>query len=242
MEQYSAFARVYDLFMNNIPYEEWADLVGEKLSQYHVKNSILELGCGTGTFSFLLEEKGYEVVGIDCAPEMVKESNKKAKKLRSNCSFELQDMRVIEQEKVFDGVISVCDSINYLSEEFDLQSVFEGVRNVLNAGGIFLFDVKTEKFYKELGDNVFTDENENGAYIWKNSYDEESRNNFYEITFFIKKKKNLYTKVCEEHMQHVFSEEEIIRCAQNAGFELKEKFGDWVQREYYLFERKNTNE
>ena len=56
MEQYSAFARVYDLFMNNIPYEEWADLVGEKLSPYHVKNSILELGCGTGTFSFLLEE------------------------------------------------------------------------------------------------------------------------------------------------------------------------------------------
>ena len=244
MAQYSDFARVYDTFMNNIPYEEWAMLVANKLKEYNGGRKVLELGCGTGTFSFLMEKKGYEVVGIDCAPDMVKEAIKKAKKNKSTCKFELQDMRVIEQEELFDSVISVCDSINYLSEEFDLQSTFDGAFNVLKDGGIFMFDMKTEEFYKSLGENIFVDENEEGCYIWKNFYDEETRDNSYELTFFIKKKKDLYTKVCEEHVQHVFYEEEILRCAKNAGFVLKEKFGDGEakQREYYIFERKYEDE
>ena len=43
---------------------------------------------------------------------------------------------------------------------------------------------------------------------------------------------------------HVFYEEEILRCAKNAGFVLKEKFGDGEakQREYYIFERKYEDE
>lgn len=244
MAQYSDFARVYDTFMNNIPYGEWVEFLTNKIKEYNDGCRILELGCGTGTFSFLMEEKGYSVVGIDCAPDMIKEANRKAKKVKSGCRFELQDMRVIEQEEEFDNVISVCDSMNYLSEEFDLQSTFDGVASVLKKGGLFVFDMKTEEFYKSLGDNVFVDENEDGCYIWKNFYDEESRDNSYELTFFIKKKKDLYTKVCEEHVQHVFYEEEIINCAKNAGFLLKEKIGDGEakQREYYIFERERDDE
>ena len=240
MAQYSDFASIYDTFMNNIPYEEWAEFVAKKLKEYNDGSRILELGCGTGTFSFLLERNGFEIVGIDCSPEMIKEANKKARKNKSMCKFELQDMRVIEQNELFDNVISVCDSMNYLSEEFDLQSTFEGVANSLKSGGVFMFDMKTEEFYKNLGENVFVDENDESCYIWKNFYDGETRDNSYELTFFIKKKKDLYTKVCEEHVQHVFFEEEILRCAKNAGFVFKEKFGDGEakQREYYIFERK----
>lgn len=244
MAQYSDFARVYDTFMNNIPYGEWVEFLTNKIKEYNDGCRILELGCGTGTFSFLMEEKGYSVVGIDCAPDMIKEANRKAKKVKSGCRFELQDMRVIEQEEEFDNVISVCDSMNYLLEEFDLQSTFDGIASVLKKGGLFVFDMKTEEFYKSLGDNVFVDENEDGCYIWKNFYDEESRDNSYELTFFIKKKKDLYTKVCEEHVQHVFYEKEIINCAKNAGFLLKEKIGDGEakQREYYIFERERDDE
>ena len=48
MQAYTSFAEVYDIFMDNIPYEEWADYLDEMLKEYHIPNNmVLELGCGT---------------------------------------------------------------------------------------------------------------------------------------------------------------------------------------------------
>ena len=245
MNAYTAFAPLYDDFMSHIPYEEWGQNIDEYFRKNEIGKNILELGCGTGRFSFIMEKKGYTVIGIDNSEEMVKEALRKAKKNKSTCEFVIQDMRVIEQDKKFDAVISVCDSMNYLADEFDLISVMEGVKEVLLPGGIFLFDMKTEAFYKRLGDLTFTDENENGSYIWKNFYDENTRDNFYEMTFFIHKKKNLYERKCEEHIQHCFTAEEIMESAKKAGLNLREMLdmnmnnpGDYnAQRIYYVFER-----
>lgn len=242
MEAYTAFAGVYDSFMSHIPYEKWADNIHRYLKNNNIGTKILELGCGTGRFTLLMEEKGYKMTGIDNSIEMIKSARKK----KSKSDFILQDMRAIELEESFDGVISVCDSMNYLSEEFDLESVFMGVSGVIKPGGIFIFDLKTEKFYKELGENVYTDDNEFGSYIWKNSYDEDTRDNYYELTFFIHKKKDLYVKRTEEHVQHVFLEDEIKKCAEKTGFLIKAVLDESMevtgnadsQRIYYILERK----
>ena len=246
LSAYSVFASVYDSFMSHIPYEEWGNLIDEYFKNNNIHGDILELGCGTGKFSFIMEKKGYNVIGVDNSPEMIKCASKLAKANKSSCEFVLQDMRVLEQTKQFEAIVSVCDSMNYMTDEFDLESVFEGVSNLLSPSGIFLFDLKTESFYKSLGEQIFTDENENGNYIWKNYYDEENRNNYYELTFFIHKRKGLYEKREEEHLQHVFTRDEIERAADKTGLVVKEtldmKFnnpGDEnAQRIYYVLERK----
>lgn len=246
MSAYTVFASVYDEFMSHIPYDSWGKLIDEYFNRNNIKGNILELGCGTGRFSFILEEKGYNVVGIDNSMEMINAAKALAKKRKSGCDFILEDMRAIEQEGRYNAVISVCDSMNYLSDEFDLISVMEGVKKVLLPGGIFLFDMKTEAFYKSLGENVFTDENELGSYIWENFYDEETRDNSYLLTFFIHKKKNLYEKKTEEHIQHCFSYEEVKLAVHKAGLSLRETLnmsfdglGDSnEERVYYVLERK----
>ena len=49
MEAYTSFAEVYDTFMDNVPYEEWADYLEDRLKEYGVKDGlVLELGCGDG--------------------------------------------------------------------------------------------------------------------------------------------------------------------------------------------------
>ncbi len=49
MEAYTGFAEVYDTFMDNVPYEEWAEYVVGLLKKYGIEDGlVLDLGCGTG--------------------------------------------------------------------------------------------------------------------------------------------------------------------------------------------------
>ena len=72
MEAYTGFASVYDMFMDNIPYEEWCEYIVDLLDTYGVeKESIIaDLGCGTGKITELLSKHGYDMIGIDNAEEM----------------------------------------------------------------------------------------------------------------------------------------------------------------------------
>ena len=59
MEAYTSFAEVYDTFMDNVPYEEWADYLEDRLKEYGVKDGlVLELGCGTGSMTEELDDLG----------------------------------------------------------------------------------------------------------------------------------------------------------------------------------------
>ena len=45
MGAYEKFAQVYDLFMDNIDYENWADYVADRLKEYSITDGlVLELG------------------------------------------------------------------------------------------------------------------------------------------------------------------------------------------------------
>ena len=78
MEAYSEFAHVYDLFMDNIPYEEWCDYLVMLLNKYGIQDGlVLELGCGTGNMTEALRKKGYDMIGIDNSEEMLAEAMEK---------------------------------------------------------------------------------------------------------------------------------------------------------------------
>ena len=75
MEAYGKFARVYDLFMDNIDYEEWADYIQKHLEEQGIRDGlVLELGCGTGTMTELLAASGYDMIGVDNSEEMLAEA------------------------------------------------------------------------------------------------------------------------------------------------------------------------
>lgn len=75
MEAYSDFARVYDIFMDNVEYEKWAEYLIGSLKEYGIEDGIvLELGCGTGVMTELLAESGYDMIGVDNSEEMLGEA------------------------------------------------------------------------------------------------------------------------------------------------------------------------
>ena len=66
MEAYTDFAEVYDTFMDNVPYEKWADYIADRLGRAGIRDGlVLELGCGTGTLTQLLARRGYDMIGVE---------------------------------------------------------------------------------------------------------------------------------------------------------------------------------
>lgn len=221
MDAYTSFARVYDTFMDNIPYKEWSDYLIGLLKEHGVQDGlVLDLGCGTGNMTELLAEKGYDMIGVDNAEEMLEIAIEKREESGHDILYLLQDMREFELYGTVRAVVSICDSVNYITEEEDLQEVFELVNNYLDPEGIFIFDFNTLYKYQEiLGDRTIAENREECSFIWDNYYYEDERINEYELSLFIKEEDNLYRKYEETHFQRAYTLEEMIRLIKQSGME-----------------------
>ena len=222
MESYGKFASVNDMFQDNVNYREWTEYIVETLAQDEIKDGlVLELGCGTGTVTEMLAEAGYDMIGIDNSEEMLAEAMEKRVESGHNILYLLQDMQDFELYGTVRAVISVCDSMNYLTDEEDLEYVFALVNNYLDPGGLFVFDMNTIHKYRDvIGDTTIAEDREDGSFIWENSYDQEKNLNVYELALFLPREDGLYEKCEEEHVQRAYSIETIKRMIEKAGMEL----------------------
>ena len=72
MKEYTGFAEVYDMFMDNVPYDKWAKYLQKLLKENGAKEGIVcELGCGTGKMTRRLRDMGYDMIGIDISQDML---------------------------------------------------------------------------------------------------------------------------------------------------------------------------
>lgn len=263
MQAYTGFAQVYDIFMDNVPYDEWTNYLVGLLKEYGLHSGlVLELGCGTGSITRRLAAKGFDMIGVDISEEMLEiareieynrdfdcseefiEGNELPE--RSNILYLQQDMREFELYGTVSAVVSICDSMNYITSEEDLLKVFQLVNNYLDGGGIFIFDMNTVHKYKDiLGDNTIAENREDCSFIWDNYYYEDKMINEYDVTIFVKvdeevedeveadKKEalnegheknrdssvSLYEKYEELHYQKAYTIDTVIRLIEKAGME-----------------------
>ena len=233
MEAYMDFARVYDIFMDDTPYEEWCDclvgllekyrdndigVINPNLQQEH--NSILDLGCGTGTLTELLARRGYDMIGIDNAQEMLQIAMDKRDRSGLDILYLQQDMRSFELYGAVGAVVSVCDSINYLLEEEDVVQTFRLVNNYLLPDGIFIFDFNTVyKYEVVIGDTTIAENREQCSFIWDNYYHEEEQINEYDLTVFVREddRADTYRRFQETHYQRGYNPEQMRDCLRQAG-------------------------
>ena len=221
MEAYTGFAAVYDMFMDNIPYEEWSRYLISLLKEHGIEDGlVLDLGCGTGSVTELLAEAGYDMIGVDLSEEMLQIAMEKRMESGHDILYLLQDMREFELYGTVRAVVSICDSMNYILEKEELRRVFALVNNYLDPGGIFIFDLNTEYKYREiLGSSTIAEEREESSFIWENTYDEEERMNEYDLTLFIQEEDDLYRKYQETHYQKAYSLSEVREALEEAGME-----------------------
>ena len=233
MEAYTSFARVYDIFMDNVPYKEWADYLGKILKEYGIDDGlVLDLGCGTGSMTEMLASSGYDMIGVDNAEEMLEIAMEKKVESGHDILYLLQDMREFELYGTVRAVISACDSVNYITDDEDLTEVFRLVNNYLDPEGLFVFDFNTEYKYREiLGEQTIAEDREECSFIWDNYYDEDERINEYELTLFVRDEEQpqLYRKYQEEHFQRAYTLEQIRHMLMEAGLEYVTAYDDYTK-------------
>lgn len=218
MEAYEGFASLYDIFMDNIDYSAWADYIKRIWDRFGIDPELVcDIGCGTGSVTAALAGEGCDMIGIDISEEMLAIAREKS----PDSLFLCQDMQSFELYGTVGSIISVCDSVNYITEPSGLLQVFKLVNNYLDPGGLFIFDMNTEYKFKEiLADNNFSEAREDCAFIWENYYDEDEKINEYAMTFFAKNEDGSYLRFDELHCEAAYSPEEIRLMLEESGLEI----------------------
>ncbi len=222
MEAYTGFAQVYDIFMDNIPYDEWGAYVADILERYGVRDGlVLDMGCGTGAMTRYLNRRHYDMIGIDNSEEMLAIAREKSGAEDAGILYLLQDMRSFELYGTVRAAVSICDSMNYILDEDGLSQVFALVNNYLDPGGLFIFDLNTVyKYQKILGEQTIAENREDCSFIWDNYYYEDEMINEYDLSIFVREKDALFRRFQEIHYQRAWPLETVRTLLEKSGLEV----------------------
>ena len=138
------YAGAYDALYQDKDYAGECALI-ERLLQRYANGpirSICDLGCGTGNHALPLAARGYEVVGVDRAPDMLAQARQKQAAMpTASIVFQQGDLRSLALRRTFDAVVMMFAVLGYQLEDADVLAALQTARRHLRPGGLFLYDV-----------------------------------------------------------------------------------------------------
>ncbi len=224
---YDAIASVYDSINSEIDYSAWADFIEKCFSRFLPQRPslVLDLACGTGSMTFELQKRGYDMIGADMSEEMLFKAYDKAYDNEiSNILFIKQDMRDFELYGTVGAIVCCLDSINYLTSNSDLEKCFACAHNYLDPDGLFIFDVNTPyKFENTYGNNHYifedTDSDGNTAFCgWQNDYDTATGLCKFYLSVFTESEDGRYDRSDEEQTERCYTKNELTDALEKCGF------------------------
>ncbi len=226
---YSKLAYVYDLLMEDAPYDEWESFLETILTQEKTSpKRVLDLGCGTGEMTLRLANKYPQVIGIDNSDDMLSYAQMRSNSDElQNVTFLNQDIRNLNGIENQDLVLSVFDVINYITSKNDLLDVFQGVFKSLNKKGLFIFDAHhIEHFNKNMVGQTFAEIYDDISYVWFCEAGEKAGEVMHDLTFFVQHGQ-MYERFDEQHFQRTFTVNEYRKILNEAGFKKIDVYGDF---------------
>ena len=222
IEPYTDLAPVYDFLLRHVDYQEWYDYIVSVMNRYIDRpENIVELGCGTGRFGTKFSNDGYTIYGIDKSINMLRVA-----KTRAFLNFRIlgADITNFQLAKKMDFIFSVHDTVNYLLEYADILNMFRCVREIMHDTSVFMFDITTEhNIYKNFNGKTARHQIQSGTVEWSNRYDATRK--LVSSTIAIKKQKKT---IIEEHVQRIYSSDEISELLRESGLALLDIFGDYT--------------
>ncbi|KAA1040052.1 class I SAM-dependent DNA methyltransferase [Macrococcus equipercicus] len=220
---YEAFAALYDRLMYDQPYDKWLAVTAPYLTD---AKTVLDLGCGTGSFTTLLPTS-LTRVGVDLSADMLAVAAQKD----PSVNWLVQDITELDLGMTFDLITCYCDSLNYIAAA-DLPALFSRVKAHLAEKGTFLFDVHSQWKMAHLFDGqTYTDETEDVTYIWQTFAGEQADSVWHELSFFVRDDQGKYDRYDETHFQQTLSVPDYTRLLAEAELKAVRVFADFLPDE-----------
>ena len=230
MSSYDALAASYDALMTDAAYLKRAEYLDRCLKRDKTPvETVLDLGCGTGTISCLLAQMGYRVLAADASVEMLTEAMFKASSMEEPPMFLHQSMEKLRLGREVDAVISTIDAINYLTREKALRETFKRVHKCLRPGGQFIFDINSPAKFRAMDGRMYTDETEESYCVWRTFFSERTKICTYQVDLFRLRRDGAWERDYEEHRERAWSVEELTEFLADAGFKTVKITGDMKQ-------------
>ena len=224
----SAFAAVYDKFTQNTDIKKRADFLHALLCRFGIADGILlDLACGTGMLSEAFIQKGYDVISVDASCAMLNEARNRLVPYEGKALLLEQDMRDLDLFGTIRACVCCLDSVNHLTDAYDVQQVFSRVSLFTEPDGVFLFDVNTVYKHREiLGNNTFIYEDEKDFLVWQNEYDPADDTVQMLIDIFTMDDSGRYVRESDEVTERAYEADLLEDMLKKAGFRAVYRFGD----------------
>ncbi|MBE6564520.1 MAG: class I SAM-dependent methyltransferase [Ruminococcaceae bacterium] len=224
-DSYSSLAPFYDRLNGGTDYDAICTFVRELFeSEQKPIRSVLDLACGTGNLTVPLARAGYDMTGIDLSEEMLSLAQSKADGLP--ILFVKQNMVSFELYGTVDAVICCLDSLNYLLKKEELERTFAHVKNYLEPGGLFVFDVNTPYRLEQVyGRQDFVLEEEGILCTWRNDYNERTRICTFYLSLFEEQTDGSYLRSDEEQKERAYAFSTFKKLIGDNGMELVSVYG-----------------
>ncbi len=202
---YSVLAPIYDKMMSHVNYGRWADYIEAIIRKSGVEfDTILDVGCGTGSFLREMKQRNWIVAGIDPSAEMLK----LARRRLPGASFREDGLPQLATVApgAFEVITCLFDTMNYLPELSLVSAALDTVYQKLASPGLFIFDLVGEENCKHYFSNYTENDviSEDLAYSRFCHYDRRNKIQTNEIQMFTAN--GVYEEI---HHQKIFSFREV---------------------------------
>jgi SAM-dependent methyltransferase len=227
-------------FFTGITVDMWLQAMSEEATRAEVNflekvlrlaphAKVLDVPCGGGRHSLEFAARGYQMTGVDFAPEFLAAAKKASAERQLSIAWEQREMRDLPWVSDFDGAFCFGNSFGYLDDAGNVEFL-KAVARSLKPGARFLLETGTaaesalpniqERSWYELGDILF---------LIHNHHDHVNSRLNTEMTFV---KGGKVEKRATS--QRIYSYSELCRLLTEAGFADFEGYGSVDEEAYKL--------
>ena len=218
MSSYSALALWYDQLTGDVPYAAIADFYETVFradgGEFRL---LLDLCCGTGSMTWELAGRGYEMIAADRSPDMLMQAQGKCRPCAVPPLFLCQSAEELDLYGTVDAAVCCLDGFNYIPAD-TLPEVFRRLHLFIRPGGLMIFDIRTPDFLRALDGQVFVDEKEDVLCLWRADFDEDLSALVYGMDLFTRRGR-LWERNGEEHIEYAHAPETLRTMLEGAGFD-----------------------